>query len=579
MHEIRESAEGLPLAHPVEFTTMLNALAQPRAFPFALPAQAPVSLLQTHASAVLLIADRVYKLKKPKDFGFFDYSTPLLRRHFCQQEVILNDPLAPGIYLGVAPVVILHDERFRFGPTFSPDEVPLPGALCEGGQVVDYAVVMARLPETATLESWVQTGRADQPLLAAIARVVARFHTTTRTDEHITGFGRLEIIQENWQENLVQMKPYVGRTLDDATYDHLVTYVRRFLEARPSLFAARVREGRIRDCHGDLRLQHLYILDPDHDRMPQEPRFVILDRIEFNERFRYSDVASEVAFLCMELDAAGHPELSRGFVDTYVVATGDEALRELLPFYQCYRACVRGKVLSFQLDEPEIPESQRESASQQASALFTLAARYADSPTGPVLIMVGGLMGTGKSTLAKALQQTFGWKLLSSDLLRKQLAHLDPVAPRADAYGQGIYSPAWTRRTYQALRREARNILAQGCSVLLDASFLRRTERQALAQEATRAGAAAFFVECVCPREVAVRRLAQRWQKRTEERSPFPQEASLASDGRPDLYNAQANAWNAFSPREEARHVVVRTTRPLSANVKQVVAALNKEQR
>jgi aminoglycoside phosphotransferase family enzyme len=312
----------------IDFTTMLQELTRPQAFPFALPETPSISLIQTHASAVVLTPDRVYKLKKPQDFGFFDYSTPALRRHFCQQEVVLNGPLAPQVYLGVAPVLAFRDGHCRFGPILPPDNIPPPGPTFADGTVVDYAVVMVRLPDAAMLENWVQTDRADIPLLAEIARFVANFHTTTHTDEHIASFGSLDVIGENWEENF--------------------------------------------------------------------------------ERFRYSDVAGEVAFLAMELDVAGRSDLSRGFVDAYIAETGDEALRELLPFYMCYRACVRGKVLSFQLDEPEISEVQREISRQQALALFSLAAHYASGPSRPALIMVGGLMGTGKSTLARALQQETG---------------------------------------------------------------------------------------------------------------------------------------------------------------------------
>jgi uncharacterized protein len=562
----------------IDFPTMLDALAQPGAFPFALPAEESITVIQTHASAVLLAADRAYKLKKPKNFGFFDFSTPALRRHFCGQEVLVNRRLAPHVYLGVAPVLADGGGRFHFGPTFPPEEAPpLPESVLGRGEVVDYAVVMVRLPDEATLEALVRAGTATPTLLAEVARFVAQFHARVPTNEHIARFGGWEVIRGNWEENFAQMRPYIGRTLDTATYDRIARYIHRFLDERAALFASRVRDGHIRDCHGDLRLQHVYLLDPEQVPASQASSIVILDGIEFNERFRYSDVASEVAFLVMELDAAHRPDLSRAFVDSYVAATRDEALRELLPFYTCYRACVRGKVSSFLLDEVEVPPAQREAAGQQAAALFALAESYTWGPTRPTLLLVGGLMGTGKSTLALALQRELGWVLFSSDTLRKRLAHLAPARPVAEAFGQGIYSREWTARTYEALVQESGRVLAEGRSVLLDATFLRRADRRAAARRAAQLGASTIFVECTCPREVALERLEQRWKARTTGKQGSIAAASGASDARPDLYVAQAAAWEHFASCEEPEsgHVVISTAQPLASSVEQVIAALS----
>jgi aminoglycoside phosphotransferase family enzyme/predicted kinase len=556
------------------FAAMLRALSSAGAYPFALPGDSLISIIQTHASAVLLTPERVYKLKKPKDFGFFDYSTPALRRHFCGEEARLNRRLAPQVYLGVAPVLAFSNGQVRFGPTYPPDDVPMPGSTLDGGYVIDYAVVMVRLPDEAMLESRVRHGTAQPALLAEIARYVAAFHAATQTDEHIASFGLLGVIRGNWEENFAQMRPYIGRTLDAPTFDRISDYIYRFLDERVSLFASRVRDNRIRDCHGDLRLQHIYILDADND---PTHRLAILDGIEFNERFRYGDVASEIAFLTMELDAASRTDLSRAFVESYVAETGDQALREVLPFYACYRACVRGKVLSFQLDEPEVPETQRELARVHATSLFAQAASYASGPTRPTLLLVGGLMGVGKSTLALALQHELGWALFSSDAVRKHLAHLDPAQPRADAFGQGIYTPAWTARTYRTLLHEASAALANGRSALLDASFLQRTDRLATARAAAAHRANAMFVECDCPREVSLERLARRWKLRTEGSQGLEEESLRASDGRPDLYDAQCAVYEPFVSAEEPgiQHLVVTTTLPLVANVEQVLDALH----
>ena len=554
-----------------EFSTLLAQLAQPQAFPDSLPQGETIALIQTHASAVLLAGARAYKLKKARDFGFFDYSTPALRRHFCEQEVILNSRLAPHVYQGIAPVLAQDDHTFYFGPTCAPGQIPAPGTQLAAGQVIDYAVVMQRLPEEQTLASRVAAGTATPELLAMVAEPIARFHTSVPTTKYISDFGSLRVIRGNWDENFEQMRPYIERSLSQTSFDRISTYIHEFCTGYAALFPTRIREQHIRDCHGDLRLQHVYIQDqPAH----RADAISVVDCIEFNERFRYSDVAAEIAFLTMELDAAGRADLGRAFVDSYVNLTGDHALYELLPFYACYRSCVRGKVLSFQLDQPEVPAEQRETARCEAEALFTLAADYASGPTRPTLLLIGGLMGTGKSTLARALQAELGWTLLASDTTRKQLAELTPSEPQHDAYGKGLYTPAWNARVYQHMLDQAATLLAEGRSVLLDATFAQRTYRHAAAQEAALHGATLVFIECQCSREIALQRLAQRWQTRLTQQ---PTNASAASDGRPELYDAQADSWQPFYAEEEpaTEYLPISTAAEPAANLPQILNALS----
>jgi aminoglycoside phosphotransferase family enzyme/predicted kinase len=541
---------------------LLAQLTRPQAFPYQLAPGETIPVIQTHASAVLLAGERVYKLKKANDFGFFDYSTPALRRQFCEQEVLLNSRLAPQVYQGVAPVLAYPDESFRFGPTFSPGQLPPPGAVLEGGKVIDYAVVMQRLPDEMTLAARVAAGTATPELLAAVAEPIARFHSSGPTTKYISDFGSLRVIQGNWEENFAQMRPYIGRALDQETFERISLYIHEFLAGYAELFHTRVRAGHIRDCHGDLRLQHVYILNG-----AGESTIYVVDCIEFNERFRYSDVAAEIAFLTMELDAAGRADLSRAFVDAYVRLTDDQALYELLPFYACYRACVRGKVLAFQLDQPEVPMQQREMVRKEAAALFTLAATYAGGPTRPTLLLVGGLMGTGKSTLAGRLRDETGWTLISSDVTRKKLAGVDPAAPQMGSFSEGLYSPAWNARVYQTMFDQASALLACGRSVILDATFARRAYRHAAAQEAAMYGANLVFIECQAPRELTLQRLASRWQARLAQQ---PGLASAASDARPELYDEQVEIWQPFYAEEEpaTEHLVVSTaSAPDLANI------------
>ncbi|HVU69524.1 MAG TPA: AAA family ATPase [Ktedonobacteraceae bacterium] len=553
-----------------ELSTLLAHLTQPQAFPDTLAKDEAISLIQTHASAVLLAGSHAYKLKKARDFGFFDYSTPELRRHFCEQEVVLNSRLAPQVYLGVAPVLARPDQTFHIGPTCAPGQIPVPGSQVEDGQVIDYMVVMQRLPEEATLASYVAMGKATPEQLAAVAAPIARFHTSVPTTKYIADFGSLRVIRGNWQENFEQMRPYIGRSLDQITFDRISSYIHEFCDGYAALFTTRMREQHIRDCHGDLRLQHVYILPGEHDTLD----ISVVDCIEFNERFRYSDVAAEIAFLTMELDAAGRPDLGRAFVDSYVKHTGDQALYELLPFYACYRACVRGKVLSFQLDQPEVPAEQREAVRREAEALFSLAASYASGPTRPTLLLVGGLMGTGKSTLATELQTELGWALFSSDSTRKQLARQDESEQKQSDYGEGLYTPAWNARVYQHLLEGAARQLAMGKSVILDATFGKRAHRHAAAQEAALHSANLVFVECQTPRGIALERLTRRQQARLAGQE---QTISADSDARPDLYDAQAEAWQPFYAEEEpaTEYLPVATSAELSTSLIGVLDALS----
>jgi uncharacterized protein len=540
------------------FTDLLTALAKAEAFPFAVAAGEP-HVIQTHASAILLAQNRAYKVKKPRDFGFFDFSTPSLRRKYCILEVALNARLAPSVYLGIAPVIAMPDGRVLFGRTLPAHLAPQPGTAMDGGTVVDFAVVMVRLPEDATLQSRVAAGTADAPLVRRVARQVAAFHGRARTDEHIASFGSIGVIRQNWDENLEQMKPFVGRLLDQDAFAAIEAFVDAFMCNRAALLQSRVSDGHIRDCHGDLRLQHVYALGAEPD---PGSHLAIIDCIEFNERFRYGDVASEVAFFVMELEAEGRLDLAHVFLDTYLQETGDEALRELLPFYMCYRACVRGKVQAFQLGEPEVPSGQREEAERQARRLFALARQYAGGRTRPALVMVGGTMGTGKSSLAARLHQALGWPLASSDLVRKRLARIDPQEPVAEPFGRGIYSEEWTQRTYGMLLDMARATLVAGRSVLIDATYGRRAFRAAATALAGEYGAQAVLVECLVAPEVAKARLARRWQTRTN-RPPGATATTDrdASDGRPALFDAQQAAWETYDTHTDAElaHVVVST--------------------
>ncbi|MCL0065351.1 hypothetical protein M1N79_00455 [Dehalococcoidia bacterium] len=311
----------------------------------------PVELMQTQMSFVFLLGDFVYKIKKPVDLGYLDFSTLEKRRFYCGQEVELNSRIVPDIYLGV--VEVTHDEgRFSIGGT---------------GEVVEYAVKMRQLPRERCLDRLLSKDQATPGMLVKVAQKLVSFHQASRSDEEISRYGDIETIVQNTEENFAQTTKYLGVSLSPETCESIRSYTSSFIERQTPLFKRRIEEGRIRDCHGDLHSAHICFGDEVY----------IFDCIEFNDRFRYSDVASEVAFLAMDLDVHGYPHLAKHFIDSYVGQSGDGELEQLLDFYRCYRAYVRGKVESFKLDDPHISDEEKGHVLGIARKYFELAESYA----------------------------------------------------------------------------------------------------------------------------------------------------------------------------------------------------------
>jgi uncharacterized protein len=328
--------------------------------PGALPgAPNGAELVQTHGSYVLLTDDRAYKLKKPLDLGFLDYSTLAKRRAACEAEVRLNRRLSSDVYHGLEPVV-------RTGAGYRLQD-------SAAGEIVDYAVVMRRVPATEMMDARLAAGTIGA---AEIDRLVARltpFYRDAATGGTIDRAGELETLLAHWQENFLQTLPYLDRTIARDTYQRIAAAVYAELVRLRPVFARRISEGRIRDGHGDLRLSAVCLSDPVQ----------VLDCIEFSDEYRHGDVAADVAFLVMDLEGRGRADLATAFVDRFSAATGDTELRELLPFYCCYRAYVRGKVDSMLLDEAETPAEQQRQAVMSAQRRFEQALAYAEQRGAP----------------------------------------------------------------------------------------------------------------------------------------------------------------------------------------------------
>ncbi len=300
---------------------------------------------------VFLTGKYVYKVKKPVDFGFLDFTSLEKRKYFCEQEVILNRRLAAGLYLGV---VSITDDGHR---------VSLEGS----GKVAEYAVKMKQIPEEMLMDRLLAKRRVTTRMIEAVAGKLADFYSSAETGDHINRFARPERVKQDTDENFGQTERYVGVTIPRDVYEEVRKRTDGFLRTRGCLFDERIASGRIRDCHGDLRLEHIFWGD----------EIAIFDCIEFNKRFRYTDVAADIAFLAMDLDYQGREDLSRHFIRTFVERSADQTLPGILDFYKCYRSYVRGKVESFRLDDPDVPEEEKRKAFKNAQTYFQLSYQYA----------------------------------------------------------------------------------------------------------------------------------------------------------------------------------------------------------
>ncbi len=310
-----------------------------------------VGFFETHISLLFFTGNHVYKVKKPVDFGFLDFTSLEKRRFFCDEEVRLNRRLSPGIYLATAKI------------TQDGDRILLDGR----GEVVEYAVKMKQIPEELLMDRLLEKKQVTLKMIEAVAEKLVHFYFTAESNESIKSFGRPERVKQDTDENFEQTTRYIGITIPKDVYEDVRNRTNDFFRTGVEIFYQRIASDKIRDCHGDLRLEHIFLGD----------EISIFDCIEFNERFRYTDVAADIAFLAMDLDYHGREDLSEHLIDAYIGESGDHGLMDVLHFYKCYRAYVRGKVESFRLDDPNIPEKEKEEALKRAQEYFNLSYRYA----------------------------------------------------------------------------------------------------------------------------------------------------------------------------------------------------------
>ncbi|MEN6622777.1 MAG: AAA family ATPase [Smithella sp.] len=491
------------------YPDLLESMMNPDFYPHK---PACVELVQTHISNVFIAGDLVYKVKKPVNFGFLDFTTLEKRKFYCEEELRLNKRLAPSIYLEVIPLSLNTDNKLVLG---------------NHGEIIDYAVLMKKLPTDGMLRTLLINDEADKKVMDAIAQKIAIFHQTAETGGCIDEMGSVAVIRHNHEENFLQTQKYINITIPSFQYNFIKDYVDYFLTEKRILFEKRVVNHKIRDCHGDLHLEHICITDDE---------IIIFDCIEFNERFRFSDVAAEVAFLTMDLDYNGYPGQAESFVKSYLKYSCDTDLLVLLNFYRCYYAYVRGKVTSFRLDQKELPADERSQIEKTAQRYFDLAYTYAAHLEAPVLILTSGLMGCGKSYQARNLAARLGARIIRTDVLRKEMLNINPTDRHHEDFGQGIYSDHISRLTYNKAYELAEAEIKSGKPVIIDASFKRRTERQKAVQLAQTLNIPFYMIECTCRDEVVKMRLEKRMKEKDN-----------ASDGRWEIYASQKNDFDEIN--------------------------------
>jgi uncharacterized protein len=415
-----------------------------------------IELLETHISWVFLAGEGAYKVKKPVDLGFVDFSTLERRRQFCEEELRLNRRLAPNLYLDVLPI------------TGSPEAPRIGGE----GTAIEYCVHMRRFEQEKLLSRLVAAGELLPRQIDALARQVAEFHAGIPIAKPASWFGTPEAVAEPIRANFTHLDRVEEGEVKELV-ERLRGWCERELAAREDDLLARKRNGFIRECHGDMHLGNMILADGS---------ITIFDCIEFNPDLRWIDVASEVAFGTMDLEDRGRPDLARRFLNGYLEWSGDYAGLAVFPLYMVYRALVRAKVAALrrrqlQSDRGGVSRGESERLARELANYLGLAERSTHG-RGPFLAVTHGLSGSGKTSGSQAVIERFGAVRVRSDIERKRLAGLPPLAPTGSGVGSGLYSADSSRRTFDRLAVLASSIVAAGFPVIVDATFLRRAERE-----------------------------------------------------------------------------------------------------
>ncbi|MDD5242117.1 MAG: AAA family ATPase [Sulfuricella sp.] len=441
----------------------------------------PVEVIETHISWVLLAGGFAYKIKKSLDLGFLDFSTLEKRRHCCEEELRLNRRLAPNLYLEVTPIT---------GNTGQP-------TLDGSGQAIEYAVKMRRFPQSSLLDQILLRGELTPEMIDAIACGIAGFHQRTAIADSASRFGAPEQAHQPTAQNFTQIRPRLLEQNDRSRLDGLERWSEEEYRICREAFTTRKAQGFIRECHGDLHLGNMVLLDGE---------VVPFDCIEFNDDLRWIDVVSEAAFLTMDLLDRERPDLARRFLNAYLEQTGDYIGLAVLRYYLVYRAMVRAKVASIRAGQ----EGETGAGHWRQYRHYVELAESLTRHSPPFLAITHGLSGSGKTTITQALLEKMEMFRIRSDVERKRLYGLEPAARSGAAVAEGIYSPAANERTYRHLAELARSIIRSGHAVVVDAAFLRRRERASFGELARELGVPFVILDFAAPEHILRQRVEQR---------------------------------------------------------------------
>lgn len=505
-------------------------LLDPKAYPSP---PATLDYHETHISCLYLTDKKVYKIKKPVNLGFLDFTTLERRQYFCLQEVLLNRRFAPETYLGVVPIRLYKDQLLIAG---------------NKGEIVEYAVEMRRLPEERMLDRLVE--RHDPSLPDEAFRLGSTLAEMHKSCQICRGGNEdaVDLVRRNWEENFAQTEHYAGVTIIPEALALCRERITCAIDNLSGQMQERELAGLVRDGHGDLHADHICLTDP----------ICIYDCIEFNRRFRVGDILADLAFLLMDLDKRGEHDLARIIETTWSSLLGYPIDPALLRFYEIYRAFVRGKVTSFLVDDPALAKKDQLAAKERAQEYFDLALGYL---VPQLFIITCGPMGVGKSTLSRSLSLALRGTHLRSDIVRKELAGLDPRQHFPDHFGEGLYAPAHSRQTYDHLFTLASSEVTAGHSVIVDAAFADQEERDRFRQLAASANLPFVLLDLHCDETLTRQRLQERWSVGTD-----------PSDGRPEIFSQQLQTFHRPTTSENA--LTIDTSKDRHDNTQKILVGI-----